>query len=112
MVLADKELSLCFPDISEHQIQTQVSNDDILAQTSEEMKKSAARELQINSRYWKKECPVCWDIKIASIKSTREWKETPNNPQCFHTNRLTAELHQLLAQPLPLAASLWNLIQQ
>lgn len=45
MVLADKKVSLHFPNISEHQIQTQVSNDDMLAQMSEEMKKRAAREL-------------------------------------------------------------------
>lgn len=45
MVLADKEVSLCFSDISEHQKQTRVSSDDIVAQMSEEMKKKAAREL-------------------------------------------------------------------
>lgn len=71
MVLADKEVSLCFSDISEPQIQTQVSNDDIPAQMSEEMKKRAAREPHINFRHWKKGCPICWDIEIASLKSTR-----------------------------------------
>lgn len=55
MVLADKEVSLCFSDISEHQIQTQVSNDGIVAGMSKEMKKGAARELQINFRYRKKD---------------------------------------------------------
>lgn len=112
MVLADKKVCLRFPDISEHQIHTHVSNDNILAQMSEEKKKRAARELQINFKHWKKGHPVWWDVKIAFIKSTREWMETPNYPQRFHANRLTAKLHQLLEWPLPLAASLWNLIQQ